>query len=291
MPAIKTDFKDYWEDYESEELTLTRELNLTILHQIVLGLVDIDLRTQLSATTTEINTRCSTGRSPLAWATALSNVKAVQLLLKFGANPYINKQPENRNLIYEAAREGSLEVLSVLLESLIGPATPDFEQNQQAGRLLNQVDSFGLTPLHIAIINRKAEHIFLLLQYQSEVNPFPGCNIAAILLTIQCNMHDILHILLAKGVRTDVKDGDQMGVLHLAAEHGDLKTILILLRYNKNTPFNTSITDIDINGNTPMKTFDMERKMYVEEDAETFAKSREAFVTLLNNINAYLLGF
>lgn len=286
--AIKNLFKDYWEDCKTED-TLMKKLNLTILHQIVLQIIDIDLKTQLSITTANIDTPCVMGRTPLAWATIWSDLQAMRLLLNFGADIYILKQPENRNIIYKTAKYGFLEALSLLLEAVNHPITLHSEQKKKPDRLMDQADSFGLTPLHITIDFRKIKHALLLVQYNYSLNPIPGSNIATIHCAIQFNKYEILNIILGIKARTDVKDDDQMGVLHLTGRWGDLETILILLRYNSNIPLNASTADTDMYSITPMKSFDIARKIYMEEDTETFARTREVFIKLMNEVNAYRL--
>lgn len=78
-----------------------------------------------------------------------------------------------------------------------------------------------------------------------------------------------------------------MGVLHLAGGLVDLETISILLRCEGH--LNASITAADVNGRTPMRCFEMDRYIFLKEDAETLSKSREAFISLLNKVSSYRL--
>lgn len=113
MVSIKSLFRDYLEDYDTR-VAIPRELGLTILHQIVLGIVDIDLKTHLVASTAEIDIRCATGRTPLGWAIVRSDLNAVKLLVEFGASLSITMKPFDRNVIHEAARYSSIETLAWL---------------------------------------------------------------------------------------------------------------------------------------------------------------------------------
>lgn len=267
-------------------MAITKELNFTTLHQIILGLIDIDLRAYLSTTTAEIDAYCSIGRTPLHLAINRSNIQAIQLLLDFGANTSLTSRPFNRNLIFEAAKSESIDALALLLETVTTSIPSDPDQKNDQMQLINHTDYFGFTAFQEALKARKLGHCQLLLQYQCAIDPLPGSNVSPILLAIQVNLHEILEILLMKGVRTDVQDIDQMGILHMTGAAGDLKTILILLN---NALFNASTVDADIYGMTPMKCFEEKRKTYVEEDENTLAQSREAFISLLNKVNSYSL--
>lgn len=275
-------FKEFLEDYED----LAKELGLTVLHQIVLGMVDIDLKTQLSVTTIEINTLCSNNFTPLMWATRMSDLKAMQLLIDFGASLDTTGHG-GRNVFHMAARKGSLEALKLLLDNFMATPMPsNIEYKEPGTPLFDHEDVTGGTPLLIAIIHKRTSHALLLLQFQCAINPSPSSQ-SPFLASVQFNEYEVLRYLLTKGVKMGVVDDDKMGVLHTAGGAGDLETILILLHHE--TPLSISAIHVDRYGNTPMRGFEIYRQGLVHEDAEQLAKSREAFEALLNKANSYQL--
>lgn len=282
MVTIKNLFKDFFEDYED---TVARELNLTVLHQIILGMIGIDLETQLSLTTADIDARCSVGRTPLHWATVRSDLRTMQLLIDFGASLTVTTFYQ-RSVVYEAARHGSIEALRLLLDTISSNA----QHNPHLAHLISQPDSFGTSPLETAICESKTDHASLLLQFQCAIDPLPGCSqTAPILVAIQYNTHEILRSLLGRGARTDVVDYDQFGILHMAASQADLETLLILLHHDG--PLNASTTALNLDGKTPMGCFEEMQGPWFRaaEDRELRDKYREAFLSLLNKVNLYQL--
>lgn len=49
----------------------------SILHRIVLGLTKMDVKTYLEYSTSEINSKCTNGWTPLFWAVTISDIEAV----------------------------------------------------------------------------------------------------------------------------------------------------------------------------------------------------------------------
>lgn len=97
-------------------------------------------------------------------------------------------------------------------------------------------------------------------------------------------MYEVIENLLARGVRTDVVDSDEIGILHVAGYTGNLTTIRILLRHEE--PLSVTYTHPDIYGNTPMRDFEVRRKFYVQEDEKLHNRSKEAFEELLKKVNS-----
>jgi len=283
MAAIKDLFRESLEDYNPKQ-----ELNLTILHQIVLGLTVLDLRTQLSLTTAGIDTCDSIGRTPLMWATARSDLDAMRLLLDFSANIEI-PDPYNRNVFHIAGRYGSSEALKLLLQYIVNSPVPEnMERDAYYARLLNRPDIYENTPLCQTTFACRTNHSLLLLEFPCTINP-PSPEQSPLLAAIQSNDHEVVKRLLAKGGRTDVVDEEKMSILHFAAQFGDLETISTLLRH-QDPPLKVNAVSVDLFGNTPMQSFHCMRRKYrisyTEEDEESFARCREAFESLLNKVNS-----
>lgn len=91
----------------------------TPLHQSVMKLTHIKLEHQLQISTADINTKCSTGKTPLAWAAGRSDHVSARLLLEYGAQPDSVWQ-ENRSIVALAtsAKGDDTETLKAILDSV-----------------------------------------------------------------------------------------------------------------------------------------------------------------------------
>lgn len=276
---MKQIFASFLEDYDS----LTQDLNFTVLHQIILGLTNIDLSSQLSLSTSQIDNCCSQGRTPLLWATSRSDIKTMQLLLDFGASVHIT-DVNNRNVFHIAAKNESPVGLKLLLDTITANIM-DAEKKFFVNRLLNETDIYGLSPLDAAIREGRISGVLLLLQYDCDIN-LPPSTISPLITAIQSNKHELIKPLLARGAKTDTVDNESMGILHIAGGSGDHEILLILLQHE---PLVADITLADINGRTPMRCFELDRKMLVQEDEQLYAKSKKVFESLLNKANSYQL--
>lgn len=207
----------------------------------------------------------------------------MQLLLDFGAS-LDTRDTVNGNIFHIAARHGSLEALKLLLNiTTAGPM--DIEKENLQKRLLNQIDIWNSTPLGNAISRNRTSQALLLLQYNFDINPpLPG--FSPLLVAIQYREHEIIKCLLARGAKTDVVDNESMGILHYAGGIGDHETLLILLQHE---PLIADVTLADKDGRTPMRCFELDRKILVQEDEQLFAESRKVFEILLNKANSYQL--
>lgn len=266
--------RDFLEDYHTQ----AQELGFTFIHQILFGMIPIDLRTHLSITTADIDIGCSGSKTPLMWATTMSDLTAMQSLLEFGANITLSDSC-GRNVFHMAAWHGSVEALKLLLD----PIATDPEKSASFRRAIDQPNIYGITPLCTALLRGRTACALRILQVPCTINP-PYPIIDPLLPAIQTNNHEIITYLLENEASTDCKDTDQMGVLHIAACFANVKTLLILL---DNPPRNAGVTDADNYGNTRMRCFEVARMNYVKEDVVSMVKSREVFERLLNEVNLY----
>ncbi|PSK56870.1 hypothetical protein B9Z65_6494 [Elsinoe australis] len=86
----------------------------TVLHKVVLGLVPRKLRRELEISTAQINEVDSTGYTPLAWACARGDTKAVELLLAYGASLEILNDTHELP-IHLAAQTGTVDTIAILV--------------------------------------------------------------------------------------------------------------------------------------------------------------------------------
>ena len=81
------------------------------VHKIVLGLYHADLRQTLKISSSNIDDLDMDGRTALSWAAAKSDAKAVEVLLKFGANPNVVSHRGHGPLSWEPGRRDVVEKL------------------------------------------------------------------------------------------------------------------------------------------------------------------------------------
>lgn len=108
------------------------DLEMSLLHRIVLGLVGTSLEDHLRLGLDNINAQDAGGRTPLMWATRRGDVSAIKLLLAHGADPNV----KDRSLVsplHKAVADADDESVMVLL---------------QAGAVANVFDDYNATPLH-----------------------------------------------------------------------------------------------------------------------------------------------
>lgn len=72
-------------EHYTDPVEILRKRQFTTLHQICLGLSQLDLKAQLGLTTSEVDVRDSTGRITLHWAVRFNNISAIKILLVYGA--------------------------------------------------------------------------------------------------------------------------------------------------------------------------------------------------------------
>lgn len=243
-----------------------------MIHQIVLGLSQLDLKSQLDVTTTEIDVRDSLGRTPLHWALRTSNKTALEVLLGYGANPNIL---DSRGLsifwheLVGRAIDDDTKCLVVLLGSLtafqpplrrkILPCRALERPGEQCDScnipalkdLINATDQSRFTPLMWAAQNDMLHHVHLLLAHGAVVD-LPAAKGSTesgpLLLSVQSNAHRVLKLMLDTTTWPGITDTEQMNVLHLAAIFGDLETINILADSKTSIP---GYNDLTVDGKSP----------------------------------------
>jgi len=152
-------------------------------------------------------------------------------------------------------------------------------------KLLNYQDSEGSTPLQFTALNNFTEQARLLLSYGAKLEAPQRSKTQALLEVVKSNSHSTLKLLLqlAAKMKFDVVDlHDADGILHSAAQYGDMETMRIL------TEFGICCIDIDKlnnSGLTPLQVFDDLRFVAAQiEDEAIRSQSREAFLRLLDSV-------
>ena len=104
----------------------------TVLHKIVLGLVNKSIEAELNASTAAIDVTDANGRTTLSWAAARKDFVSIAALLNAGANPRIDDFQCFTPLTH-AVKAGDISAVRLLLEN---------------GAERNKRDTFGGSLLH-----------------------------------------------------------------------------------------------------------------------------------------------
>lgn len=243
LETLRSLFPD--DGYYLEERQFSR------LHKIILGIIHHSLEEDLIAGGVDIDVRDSTGNTPLSWAVQRQDTVAVDLLLKYKANPNIaNNQgctpflyaatamsPACLNLLLQAGADvsqtnsegynglhfaidgnGSLEIIKALIS-----ANLDIE-----GRTIG-----GHTPLASATSYKdKVGVMETLLDCGAGINSVDSEGNSPLLFTIWVGNDDAAQLLLSRGVNYTLVNHDRQTTLHTAATYGTLKMIEILQNAN-----------------------------------------------------------
>ena len=275
--------------FEGEDHHLVRQMvkgttflesrRFTPLHKIVLGLFNHDLEQQLRLSTAAINDCDAQGRTALCWATIRDDQASVQALLTYGADPNISDDSGStclhfarspgvcralldkhanvhaRNRIYSRTplhsfckRDGTVEMINELVE---------------AGLEVDARDADGETPLLNAIFRGFTAAVQRLIDLGADVN---ACNISSressIHFAVEFDRHEILPILLKKGVDYSARNIRGRTIGHMACRVGSAQTIDVLTSSNL-TDLDLSLKDVD--GNTAADYLSS-RKLVSESD-------------------------
>jgi hypothetical protein len=92
------------------------DLDMTILHRIVLALVSTSLGRQLQLGNDDINAKDAGGRTPLMWASRRGDVASIRTLLAYGADPNITDRSDVTPL-HKAVADADDESVLLLLEA------------------------------------------------------------------------------------------------------------------------------------------------------------------------------
>ena len=269
----------------------------TIIHKIVLGLIDKDLDFELECTTADIDTPDSRGRTPLSWASARGDEHAVRILLKHDADIKIadacNQTPLHyaQNVEVAAALLGAGAPLAALNQDGQTPLYTAcrnvgdmrlIEHFLAAGSDVNAVDFRDQTPLHAAISQGKPmPFIDTLLDAGADMNSRNDSHDTPLRFAVAFNMHHLLQRTL-RAKKADFSGVNTYGqtFAHAIARTADLHTVEILM--NEDTAnLEADAHTRDAAGKTSLQYFDERLEIL---DVEEGTRLKEAFEALLHRL-------
>ena len=192
--------------------------DFTMLQRIVLGLVEKDLKTELEASTKEINIGDSNDRTALFMAAERNDLPAVNLLLEYGADPKIISPDQGSPLHFAAIARGSCCITPLLRHWANTEGMTSWRQTAlhyvaayknderpakillEAGANPNSRDLDGITPLQWAVVSNSEKVVEVLLGSGANINNVDDSNNTAVRLAITANRHTILSMLVDHGL-------------------------------------------------------------------------------------------
>ncbi|KAK8175049.1 ankyrin repeat-containing domain protein [Phyllosticta citrichinensis] len=236
----------YHEDFVDES-------GFTLIHRIVLGLSLHILEEELALHPEQINTQDAMGRTPLAWAAARGDARAVLTLLSHGADPNILDLQISGPVSNAAARgAGAYPDPTALSGVQKGSPLLVAARNSTDIVLLKSLLDFGaevdargtdsLTSLIHAARNDNASFALLLLEYGADINAASTTGATPLTTAITHNSHNVLRLVLDRW--HEYSDCPRLRGPHLlpiAATYAGFETLQILaetdhlkLRHDRN---------------------------------------------------------
>lgn len=160
------------------------------------------------------------GWIPLHWAARRNNVRALALLLRFGANPFHLTDSESRNALHLAAQGNSYGCVQQLLAYRRGNAIMDIEEK----------DTYGNTALRNAAGYNCGAACRLLLEKGASVNTRDKDNETPLHSAIYENAHANIPQLVRAGANYRLMTSSSNTILHFAANEADLRTLAMLTK-------------------------------------------------------------
>ena len=252
----------------------------TLLHKIVLGLSERNLREELELSTAFLNQGDAQQRTPLCWAVIRNDITAVKILLSYSADPDLvdenNRSPLSYTwggtvckLLLNAGADVNIRDSSFQRTALHhlchGPnATVEcVESLVAAGLDVDVRDIHNETPLLVAVFRHHTAVAEKLIELGANVNSenLPS-NDNAIRFAIWHNRSDIITLLVSRGANYRSINSNGRNIAHTAATSANTNVIEILASAN--------LEDLDFqlqdkNGKTP---FDYINEREVLVDAE-----------------------
>lgn len=224
--------------------------NFTDLHRIVLGLLFEDLETSILKRPCDVDFPDATGRTPLQWAAARGDERAVITLLSWRADPN-NMDSKLNTPLTLAANQNKAICVRLLLEAGAFP-DPKLPPGTKFGTPLNcaarnapdpmvmktlldfgaNIEATGVdgvTPLLHVARGSSAAHAMLLLEYGANINAESKSMQTPLTAAIQYNNHAVLKLLLERW--SDYQQCPRLHGPHLldiVAQYADITTMQLL---------------------------------------------------------------
>lgn len=190
------------------------------LHELVLGLSVGDIEEEIKSSPSSVEAVDTYGWTPLHWAVRRDDAYALDILLRNGADPFVETGDDQASPIHLAARADSASCVQRLLQARYKGKAVE----------INGWDQRGRTPLRIAAGNNCVACTHLLVQMGAEVDNPDRQNETALLSAVYESAHETIPILIKAGASTKAMTRSGNTILHFAANESDLRTLTLLTR-------------------------------------------------------------
>ena len=216
------------------------------IHDIVLGLKKGNVETEALMSSSFINSGDSNGRTPLSWAASRGDFKIVGSLIRLGANPNLISVCDMSPLHFAMRPTSPRCIVPLLAAGAKVDQLSDWQQTPlhhaasyqddirflepliDSGAEVNARDRDGNTPLGCAALQNHPRSAAFLLDCGADIDSQTPSGWNALLMSVDCNSHAALRLLLQRGADPTLKLSTGCTILHRVAERGDIKTIEIL---------------------------------------------------------------
>ncbi|EXJ90248.1 hypothetical protein A1O1_03347 [Capronia coronata CBS 617.96] len=219
--------------------------NFSHLHRVVLGILPLDLTTEIKNLThrSHIDARDSQRRSCLHWAASRGDAAATQTLLLAGGDPKAISL-EGRTPLHYAVQAGSVHCVDLLLLAgcdvhlkdkrgddaiLVAAWASDaplmIETLVKAGANIMSHNAGGVTCLQSAACLNHAGNVAALLDLGADIDAFDQNGDTPLFETIYYDCKQAFETLLQRRIDWTHRRRDGSTILHIVALHGGLDTI------------------------------------------------------------------
>lgn len=285
-------------------LSMTDFINtrdFSVVHKILLGLINWDLRSELMITTASVNSRDTQGRTPLSWATIRNDLGTVDVLLEFGADPnivdnvghtclhFVESPAVFRALVLAGANVHALTLywdwspLHALCKRTGHQNVELIDCFISSGVDVNVRDFQGETPLSSALFRGQVASAKRLMELGADVNAANWIwksGDSALHFAVMFNAHHTLPLLLKKGADYTATNFSGANILHMAAQMSDAVTLQILADSN----LEGLIVDLTDHPGKTAREYLAERQ-FLTGEAQSVQKGFENLLRSLEDVN------
>ena len=225
--------------------------DFTLLHETVLGLNSLDLRTLLASLSMSIiNKGDAFSRTAAWWAAIRGDRSSLSLLIKYGAD--INRANYQARRSLDAAISSKCDTCVKLLIdsghdviyrdtsgwtplhhcSYYGTSTDIMKRLIDEGADIEACDVLGASLVHYAAQRNNAECLRFLISCGANLNKLDSVGDSALYYAIQVNSYQTLQLLLEYHADCSLKNKTGESLLHFAAQHADNRCLAILRSFN-----------------------------------------------------------
>jgi ankyrin repeat protein len=227
--------------FQSTDYLESRQFSM--IHKIVLGVLNLDLGLTLEGSTSDIDRTDSSKRSPLSWAALRADTEAARTLLRYNAN--INSRDVSGKTALHYARNAAVTKLllaanaSVDIRDVYGRTAlhaacrrgPDIRRVKllaEAGADVGAADNWYRTPLsYAAQFNYRDVAVFLLCEKANLESPDID-GFTPLLTAVESNAHELIELLLSEGANYSDLTKNSENIVQIASRSADTKTLKLL---------------------------------------------------------------